>query len=65
MPFLLAAFYLPAAMARARRLGRLGRALQLGSGAVMVAFGLAIAAGELGRLAIWFLETFPWLARLG
>jgi len=65
VPFLLAAFYLPAAMARARRLGRLGRALQLGSGAVMVAFGLAIATGELGRLAIWFLETFPWLARLG
>lgn len=65
VPFLLAAFYLPAAMARARRLGRLGRALQLGSGAVMVAFGLAIATGELGRLAIWFLEAFPWLARLG
>jgi cytochrome c-type biogenesis protein len=65
VPFLLAAFYLPAAMARARRLGRLGRALQLGSGAVMVAFGIAIATGEVSRMAIWFLETFPWLARLG
>lgn len=65
VPFLLAAFYLPAVMARARRLGRLGRALQLSSGAVMVAFGLAIATGELGRLAVWFMETFPWLARLG
>jgi cytochrome c-type biogenesis protein len=65
VPFLLAAFYLPAVMARARRLGRLGRALQIGSGAVMMAFGIAIATGEITGLAIWFLETFPWLARLG
>ena len=65
VPFLLAAFYLPTAMARARRLGRLGRALQLGSGVVMVAFGIAIATGEASRIAVWLLETFPWLARLG
>ena len=49
VPFLLAAFYLPAAMARLRALGRLGRALQIGSGGLMVLFGLAIATGELGR----------------
>lgn len=65
VPFLLAAFYLPAAMARLRALGRLGRALQIGSGGLMVLFGLAIATGELGRLAIWLVTTFPWLARLG
>jgi len=65
VPFLLAAFYLPAAMARARRLGRLGRILQVASGAVMVAAGLAIATGEMTRLAIWILEAFPWLALLG
>lgn len=65
VPFLLAAFYLPAAMARLRGLGGIGRALQVGSGAVMVAFGLAVATGELSRLAVWFLQTFPWLARLG
>ena len=65
VPFLLAAFYLPAAMARARRLGRLGRILQVASGAVMVAAGIAIATGEMTRLAVWILEAFPWLARLG
>ena len=65
VPFLLAAFYLPAAMARARRLGRLGRILQVASGVVMLAAGLAIATGEMTRLAIWILEAFPWLARLG
>lgn len=65
VPFLLAAFYLPAAMTRLRALGRLGRALQLGSGMLMILFGLAIATGELTRLAIWFMTTFPWLARLG
>jgi cytochrome c-type biogenesis protein len=65
VPFLLAAFYLPAAMARLRGLGRLGRALQLASGGAMVLFGLAIATGELTRLAIWFMATFPWLASLG
>ncbi len=65
VPFLLAAFYLPAAMARLRRLGRAGRVLQLASGALMLAFGLAMATGELGRLATWFLEALPFLARLG
>jgi cytochrome c-type biogenesis protein len=65
VPFLLAAFYLPAVMGRARRLGRLGRILQVASGAVMLAAGLAIATGEITRLAVWILEAFPWLARLG
>lgn len=65
VPFLLAAFYLPAAMARARRLGRLGRILQVTSGSIMVAAGVAIATGEMTRLAVWILEAFPWLARLG
>jgi cytochrome c-type biogenesis protein len=65
VPFLLAAFYLPAAMARARHLGRLGRILQVISGAIMIAAGLAIATGEMTRLAIWILEAFPWLAQLG
>lgn len=65
MPFLLAAFYLPTLMARARRLGRLGRALQVASGAVMVAAGLAMATGELNRLAVWLVETFPFFLRFG
>jgi cytochrome c-type biogenesis protein len=31
----------------------------------MIAAGLAIATGEMTRLAVWILEAFPWLARLG
>ncbi len=62
VPFLLAAFYLPAAMGRVRRLGRI---LQIVSGVVMLAAGIAIATGEMSRFAIWILEVFPWLIRLG
>jgi cytochrome c-type biogenesis protein len=65
VPFIVAAFYLPALMARARKLGRLGRTLQLVSGALMVAVGLAIATGQLSIVAVWLIETFPALARLG
>ena len=31
----------------------------------MVAAGLAIATGEMGRFAVWLIETFPILARVG
>ena len=65
VPFLLAAFYLPALLARGRRLGRLGHILRLVSGAVMVAAGVAIAMGELTTVAGWILRTFPWLASIG
>ncbi len=65
VPFLLAAFCLPAAMARLRALGRAGRALQIASGALMVAFGLVVATGETTRLAAWLMHAFPFLVRLG
>ena len=65
VPFLLAALYLPALLARGRRLGRLGHALRLASGAVMVAAGVAIATGELTTVAGWMLWAFPWLASIG
>lgn len=65
VPFLLAAFYLPTLMARARRFARLGRMLQVASGAVMVVAGLAMATGELNRLAVWLVETFPFFLRFG
>lgn len=49
-PFLLAAFYLPAATARARRWWPSGSPSR---------------PGETSRIAIWILEVFPWLAQLG
>jgi cytochrome c-type biogenesis protein len=65
VPFLLAAFYLPEATARLRGRGGLARGLQLASGAVMVVAGLAIATGEMSRFAVWLIEMFPILARMG
>lgn len=65
VPFLLAALYLPALLARGRRLGRLGHVLRLSSGVVMVAAGVAIATGELTSVAGWMLRAFPWLASIG
>ena len=65
VPFLLAALYLPAVLGRARRFGRVGHALRIGSGAVMVAAGIAIATGELTVMAGWLLRAFPWLAAIG
>jgi cytochrome c-type biogenesis protein len=39
--------------------------LQVASGAVMVAAGIAIATGEMTRLAGWILNAFPVLATVG
>lgn len=65
VPFLLAALYLPALLARGRRLGWFGYVLRLVSGAIMVAAGVAIATDELTSVAGWMLRTFPWLVSIG
>jgi cytochrome c-type biogenesis protein len=46
-------------------LGRLGRSLQIGAGAVVTAMGIAMLTGELTSFSYWILDTFPILARLG
>lgn len=65
VPFLLAAFYLPALLARAKRAARLGLWLQRGAGAAMVAMGAAMITGDLTRFGGWMLQTFPALALIG
>ena len=65
LPFIAAAAFTDGLVARLRALRRIGRSLQLGAGAVVVAMGIAILTGELTTFSYWLLETFPALSRIG
>ncbi|WGF91107.1 cytochrome c biogenesis CcdA family protein [Marinivivus vitaminiproducens] len=65
VPFVLAAVCFGGFVARLRTMRRLGRTLQAAAGVVMMLMGLAMITGRLSDLAIWFLETFPALGRIG
>ncbi len=65
VPFIAAALLTEQFATYARRLGRFGRVLQVMAGSVMMAVGIAIMTGHLTDLALWILETFPSLARIG
>ena len=65
LPFIAAAAFTDALVARLRALRQIGRSLQLGAGAVVVAMGIAILTGELTTFSYWLLETFPALSRIG
>jgi cytochrome c-type biogenesis protein len=65
IPFLAAAVFTDRLFGRLRSLGRIGRSLQAGAGAVMVVMGIAMITGELSTFSYWLLETFPVFARIG
>jgi cytochrome c-type biogenesis protein len=65
IPFIAAAAFTDGLLGRLRTLGRIGRLLQLGAGAVVVAMGVAILTGALTSFSYWLLETFPILSRIG
>jgi cytochrome c-type biogenesis protein len=65
VPFLLAAGFTAPLVRRIRTIGRVGRWLNYGAGAVMVAMGIAMMTGQLSVLSYWLLETFPVFARIG
>lgn len=65
LPFLAAAVFTDSLMLRLRGLGRFGRDLQIGAGAIVAGMGIAILTGELTSFSYWLLDTFPILARLG
>jgi cytochrome c-type biogenesis protein len=65
IPFVLAAFFTNHLFGRLRTLGRIGRSLQIGAGAVVVTMGIAMITGELSSFSYWLLETFPAFARIG
>lgn len=65
IPFILAAFAVNGFLSFARRFRRYFRAVEVGTGLVLIATGLLIFTGRFQLLAYWFLETFPGLATLG
>lgn len=65
VPFLLAAFFMAPFTRRLSTLRRVGRTLQLVTGAILVVMGGAVASGQLMHFAIWLLKTFPVLGGIG
>jgi len=65
VPFVLSALFFSGFVERLGKFRRAGRVLQLIAGGVLIAMGVAMITGHLTDLAIWFLETFPALGRIG
>ena len=65
VPFLAAAVFTDRLFGRIRKLGRLGRSLQIGAGGAVVVMGTAMISGQLTAFSYWLLETFPAFARIG
>lgn len=65
VPFILAALFLSAFVARLKPLRWAGRLLHATAGGVMILMGVAMITGHLSFAAIWIMETFPFLASIG
>ncbi|MFD2263505.1 cytochrome c biogenesis CcdA family protein [Lacibacterium aquatile] len=65
IPFLLAAATYDGLQTRIGRWRRFAPAVKAVGGFGMIAMGLLLMTGRLTDLALWFLETFPWLATIG
>ncbi|WP_262030841.1 cytochrome c biogenesis CcdA family protein [Microvirga sp. Mcv34] len=65
VPFVLAALFLSGFVARLGTLRRTGRTLQLAAGGVMITMGALMITGRMADVAIFFLEMFPALGRIG
>lgn len=65
LPFILAALFMRGFMARMKSMRRTGRVLKIVAGGVMVIMGVAMITGHLSSFAIWLLQTFPALGRIG
>lgn len=65
VPFLLSAAFADHLMQRLKSIRRLGRALQVGAGGVMVAMGVAMITGTMTAFSFWLLENVPMLAQIG
>ena len=65
IPFLIVAAFTDHLTGRLRGVGRLGRRLHQGAGAVMILMGIAMIAGQLSALSYWLLDVFPMLGKIG
>jgi cytochrome c-type biogenesis protein len=65
VPFLISALFTDRLVARHREVKRIGRILYVIAGAVMIITGIAMITGHLTLFAIWLLQTFPALGKVG
>jgi cytochrome c-type biogenesis protein len=65
LPFILAALFMRGFMARMTAMRRTGRVLKILAGGTMVIMGIAMITGQLSSFAIWLLQTFPALGKIG
>ena len=65
VPFVLAALFTRELSGRLKALGRLGAALQIAAGLILVLMGVAMITGQLSAFAFWLLKTFPALGSIG
>ncbi len=65
LPFLLTAIFLRTAVAHLKRLRAVGRYMQWGAGAVMIALGIAMITGRLAAFSYWLLRVIPVLGEIG
>lgn len=65
VPFLLTALFFGNAAAVLRRVRYMGALLNIFAGFVMVTMGVLMMTGQVQVIAIWLLEMFPALGRLG
>lgn len=65
VPFLLSAAFTDLLMRRLRLARRVGRALKVTAGGIMMVMGVVMLTGTMSTFAFWFLDTFPVLATIG
>ena len=65
IPLLVAAAFTDRRVARNREVKRIGRVLYYIAGAIMIVTGIAMISGHLSMFAIWLLQRFPVLGKVG
>ncbi len=65
VPFLVTALFTRELARRLRGLRRLGTALQIVAGVILIIMGFAMITGQLSRLGFWLLKSFPVFQRIG
>ncbi|MEM9762962.1 MAG: cytochrome c biogenesis protein CcdA [Pseudomonadota bacterium] len=65
VPFLIVAGFTDRLAGRLRGVGRIGRRLHQGAGAIMILMGVAMMTGQLSAMSYWLLDAFPALGRIG
>ena len=65
VPFLASALFTDGLVRQIKSMRRVGRSLQIATGAVMIVMGIAMITGTMSRFSIWLLNNVPLLAQIG